>query len=759
MSIAETLSIPHELDVVTNRLDERIESLAHGNDEVQNAALHAAKYIFDLSLGTEGESKSSIDELLSSLNPLQKPQTRSQAKSDDGQVPRVSLTKTFETTPLSSLFIENMDPEQVWMQLDLRAQSICNLLEFALETGKSGEEELSGEEEAGEGADEDDNLRKVLEAIENGEEVDLEALRDEFWEEMDEDESEAESDESEDMDDANGEHEVEDVVHLHSSDEEHPDSDAQNTLFDLIKTSARSKKKKSAAHGLNDDFFDLDAFNAETERAEAKSSSRGRLTEDSDSEDETMSMDLFAPVDDEAEENEAMGDILYRDFFALPKNPGPHLRTKAKGQPGGEGRVRFHDEVRVKKIKAKGKSLPLSFLHGSGLDYDQEEEDGDYDNPEDEDESSDDSRLGSDGESTGEYELTDEVMDEDESYALQSLVSEDDDNRATIERLKDDLFAEDDGANDDDGALTLIRNRRPLNGFLDMTTHERRQVALREQIAQLESENVAKKDWTLMGEAGGRSRPQNSLLEEDLDFERVMKPVPVISEEVVEGLEQRIKARILENQFDDVVRVRPLEDKPFLPSRIIELQDTKSTQSLAQIYENDYLASQGGVTDDRSGKLKREHEEIEQQWEKICSKLDALCNAHFVPKQPKAVISTVSNVATASMESALPTAKATSSILAPEEVFNPASSETRLRSELTPAEKRALRTKERKAKKKRRDILDKSVNKVARAVQGISGVKKEKQAALQNIVKAGKGVTVVGKQATNLLSSKKRQKS
>lgn len=136
-----------------------------------------------------------------------------------------------------------------------------------------------------------------------------------------------------------------------------------------------------------------------------------------------------------------------------------------------------------------------------------------------------------------------------------------------------------------------------------------------------------------MGEADIRSRPQNSLLEEDLEFERVMKPIPVISEEIVQVLEQRIKARVQENLFDDVARVRPLEDKPLLPSRIIELQDTKSTQSLAQIYENDYLASQGGIEDDRDGKLKKEHEEIEQQWEKICSKLDALCNAHFVPKQ------------------------------------------------------------------------------------------------------------------------------
>jgi U3 small nucleolar RNA-associated protein MPP10 len=157
---------------------------------------------------------------------------------------------------------------------------------------------------------------------------------------------------------------------------------------------------------------------------------------------------------------------------------------------------------------------------------------------------------------------------------------------------------------------------------------------LRDQIVELESENVAKKDWVLMGEVGSRQRPQNSLLEEDLEFGRVMKAVPVITEEAVQSLEEIIKARILESRFDDVIRRRPLDDKPFLPSKFFELQDSKSTQSLAQIYENDYVSAQTGVSsDDRDGKLKKEHDEISQVWDKICGQLDALCNAHFVPKQ------------------------------------------------------------------------------------------------------------------------------
>ena len=173
---------------------------------------------------------------------------------------------------------------------------------------------------------------------------------------------------------------------------------------------------------------------------------------------------------------------------------------------------------------------------------------------------------------------------------------------------------------------------------IGLSAHQKRMAALQEEITALESENVAKKHWTLMGEATSRSRPQNALLEEDLEFERVMKSVPVITEETVQGLEDRIKARILENRFDDVVRRRAEDDKPFLPSRFFELQDTKSKQSLAEIYEDEYTAAQiGGVAgEDRDGKLKKEHEEIEKLWENITSKLDALCNAHFTPKAVRA---------------------------------------------------------------------------------------------------------------------------
>jgi len=198
-----------------------------------------------------------------------------------------------------------------------------------------------------------------------------------------------------------------------------------------------------------------------------------------------------------------------------------------------------------------------------------------------------------------------------------------------------------------------------------------------------------------------------------------------------------------------------------LPSRVFELQDTQSSRSLAQIYEDEYSAANAdaqGVSrgDDRDGKLAKEHEEIDNLWGAICYKLDALSNAHFTPKQPKATISTVSNVSTTTLESALPTAVSTSTLLAPEEVHTPAAGDLRARSELTPQEKRATRMKARKARKKRQDALAGAVGKFG-SVRGRKvpkNVKEAKDVALKSLVKTGKGVTVVGKERRRPLGSR-----
>ena len=55
------------------------------------------------------------------------------------------------------------------------------------------------------------------------------------------------------------------------------------------------------------------------------------------------------------------------------------------------------------------------------------------------------------------------------------------------------------------------------------------------------------------GEASGKARPLNSLLEEDLSFDHMTRPPPAITEETTRNLEDIIRQRIL-----DEVRITSL---------------------------------------------------------------------------------------------------------------------------------------------------------------------------------------------------------
>jgi U3 small nucleolar ribonucleoprotein component len=95
--------------------------------------------------------------------------------------------------------------------------------------------------------------------------------------------------------------------------------------------------------------------------------------------------------------------------------------------------------------------------------------------------------------------------------------------------------------------LRLLRRSFSLfDTAASLSRHERRLLALSSQIASLEAENVGVKNWATKGEAKARDRPTNSLLDEDLEYERTGKVVPVITEETTKTIEELIKNRILE---------------------------------------------------------------------------------------------------------------------------------------------------------------------------------------------------------------------
>ncbi|KAJ5231411.1 uncharacterized protein N7469_005999 [Penicillium citrinum] len=251
-------------------------------------------------------------------------------------------------------------------------------------------------------------------------------------------------------------------------------------------------------------------------------------------------------------------------------------------------------------------------------------------------------------------------------------ISQDDVDRAMAD-VRRDLFDDDDEVEEEDEQMDEDgENQGPRS------THEKQRAKIADEIRRLEAANVAKKEWTMAGEARAVERPVNSLIEEDLDFERVGKPVPVVTNETSEDIEDLVKRRILANDFDEVIRRRPgVGDVKAQRRARFELEDTKPQESLAEMYEADHLrANDPNYVDTKDKKLMREHAEIQNLWKDVSAQLDTLCNWHYKPKVAQANINVVTDAPTIMMEDARPTAGSAAggpSALAPQEIYAPGS--------------------------------------------------------------------------------------
>ncbi|KAH7084855.1 U3 small nucleolar ribonucleoprotein complex, subunit Mpp10 [Paraphoma chrysanthemicola] len=323
----------------------------------------------------------------------------------------------------------------------------------------------------------------------------------------------------------------------------------------------------------------------------------------------------------------------------------------------------------------------------------------------------------------------------------------------TMARVHRDLFEDDDDAESDDDLEKLD----PSDPKSRRSTHERRQAKIAEEIRKLEAANVAKREWQLSGEARAADRPLNSLLEENLEFERAGKPVPIVTAEVSEDIEALIKRRILAGEFDEVLRRRPddLATGPKMRRGQFQLDDSKSGKGLAEIYEEEHLRDTNpDFVDAKDEKLKKEHDEISALWKKLSAKLDSLSSSHFKPKPAAPNLEIRVDAPAIEMEDARPTAGgevAGASMLAPQEVYKPGDEKNKsevvtksgmpvAREEMSREEKasRRRRAKERSKKeglnKPRTDKENKTEKK---------GGKQEKKQVLSDLKKGG--VQVIGR--------------
>ncbi|KAF9955704.1 hypothetical protein BGZ70_010138 [Mortierella alpina] len=525
---------------------------------------------------------------------------------------------------LEELFVDGFDNDQIWEEIHMQNTPFLSYLKSEiknLKTSKSSEQSAdAGEDDEEEEEDEDMNLG--LDEEEMGVDMDDTDNMDGFsGEDGEMDGLGSDQDEDDEEEDAEDHEE-----------EEEDDEEEEEDLDDLD----LPVKKRSKTSEVDDDFFNLEEFNAMTEKQEQDELDEKEPDENEEEIDYFADPDLIDSGDehddfgDDMDENENevdAHDVGYKDFFeplAVGKTNRPKPKPRKEQDEGFFGKD-------AKKEQEKEEDMEMK---------DAEED------------------------------------EEDEESAMMNALGD---------RVSN-LFGLDEAEAESE----------------TLSKHEKMQRKLKAQIEALEQENVAARDWTKKGEASSSDRPVNSLLEEDLDFETVSKPIPVITAESTKTLEDIIKERILAANWDDVVRKAAPNPKAFNPSSRIEISDEKSKKSLSELYEDDYVrqtSTTGPVLSEREAALEKKHEEITGLWQDLCQKLDSLSNWHYTPKPPKAELTVVTNAPAISMEEAIPVSVADASLLAPEEVYSAGKAPVKGDTELEQAERKRKRSAAKRAKK------------------------------------------------------------
>ncbi|KAM0287280.1 hypothetical protein ACHAQH_000594 [Verticillium albo-atrum] len=535
---------------------------------------------------------------------------------------------------IRKVHLDGFETGQVWQQTRRIIQSALSYSEDALREleerneivveGIEGESDLvsSDEEDLELDSDEVSELDGVDEELgtEDGEDSEIDS------------ESAADLLEDDDLEAIDGE----DEELLGSEDEEgEGDDDESDAPEDYVED----------PNGLNDGFFSIDDFNKQTQWLEDQDA-RGDPNTDAGDEDEeeiNWGADPLAPSSNGAKQSkrkevEADGDDMEDDDEEDDEEDGPTFGDMDLNAPEGESEDEDMDDGMDEDTEFNANDVFYKDFFAPPARK------ADKNRPK-------------------------------KSVRLNPKPVADGDVDRAMEDVRRALFEdESDHGEDSDGALSDVSAGDPRSR---RSAHERRQAKLAEEIRKLEAASVAKREWAMMGEASAVARPQNSLLEQDLDFEHVGKPIPVITEQVTEGIEELIKRRILAQEFDEVLRRRPDAASVVAGTRrgLVEVDDTKSTKGLAEIYEEEHQknADPDSYVSKSDEKLRKEEAEVERMWKGLNSTLDALSSWNYRPRPSEPSLTVVADAATISMEDAQPaTAQGViggDSTLAPQEVY------------------------------------------------------------------------------------------
>lgn len=469
------------------------------------------------------------------------------------------------------------------------------------------------------------------------------------------------------------------------SDEDIDENDDTSKPSSLLK----SQFRKSI---VDDKFFKLSEMEAFLDSEDKKEMRKNKGTHFEHDDEEIDYFNGEFSEDDVDDDEETEANAKYSNFFDGDSDDEEELK-------------RWKREAR----NAKNKLLEKRKKEDLGLD------DSDIDNVDDQD-------------------IDQLNEDEDEDEREKGKVSFD--MSKNVYRSDSEDQEENDDAGNDDNKQT-----EPDFDSENKSEFELRQERLRNRITEFEEAAMGEKTWQLKGEITSASRPQNSLLEEVLEFDSTTRPAPIITEETTLQLEDIIKQRIKDKSWNDVERKYKPVNTPQEFRKKLVLDQEKSKESLAQIYEKEYLNEMEKIDPNRDEKEEeepKEHKEIRKLMKSLFVKLDALSNFYYTPKPAIPEVKIITNTPAINMEEVAPIAVSDATLLAPEEIKHRTKGDIMGKSERTSTDKK----RERRMKKlKQKSVkIAKEKRTVEKEKQGIALSTKEERNKLMNKVTKSRNV-------------------